>query len=254
MLHGGVGADVMDGGLGPDETGPDEGLDDHDVASLVEITATLDTDTGLCSVGLVFQEHTGGGEFDHVTSAGDESVRVEEIHGANYDDVMTGTGDDDYYVGARGEDVVIANAGEDTLYGSLDDDVIYAGSAVPDAQNSVVSSSNDGESDILIFLRYNTDGVAGDDPSARGDGDDMVYNFNAGAGAGSDSILFLVNETFTPTAELVAEGTLITCASDSTSLLDGVYDADPSTVDIQFEMITLQGHPTPATPATHPCR
>ena len=193
----------------------------------------------LYSVGLVFQEHTAGGDFDYVTSAGDEIVRVEEIRGTNYDDVMIGTGDDDYYVGARGEDVVIGNAGEDTLYGSLDDDVIYSGSAMLDDQNNVVSSSSDGGSDILIFLRYNTDGYVGDDPSARGDGDDVVYDFDVGFAAGSDSILFLVNETFTPTAVLVAEGTLITYASDSTILLDGVSDANLSTVDIQFEMITL---------------
>jgi hypothetical protein len=241
-LQGGDGADIMDGGLGPEDTVAAEGTDDHDVASFVEIAPTLDTDTGLYTVGLVFQEYTGAGDFDYETSAGDMIVRVEEIRGTNYDDIMIGTDGDDYYVGARGEDVVIGNAREDTLYGSLDDDVIYAGNYdgnLENIQDGIVSSSSDNESDTLVFLRYNTDGLEGDDPWALGDGNDVVYNFDVGNGDGHDTILFLVNETFIPLMEDDDYGTLITYAADSSILLEGVDFADAGMIDIQFEMIIL---------------
>ena len=169
-------------------------------------------------------------------------VRVEEIRGTNYDDIMIGTDGDDYYVGARGEDVVIGNAGEDTLYGSLDDDVIYAGNYdgnLENIQDGIVSSSSDNESDTLVFLRYNTDGLEGDDPWALGDGNDVVYNFDVGNGDGHDTILFLVNETFIPLMEDDDYGTLITYAADSSILLEGVDFADAGMIDIQFEMIIL---------------
>jgi Ca2+-binding RTX toxin-like protein len=248
MLQGGDGADVMDGGLGPEDTSSVEGTDDHDVASFVEIAPTLDTDTDLYTVGLIFQKYTGVDGFDYETSAGDTIVRVEEIRGTNYDDIMIGRddgdstndSDNDYYVGARGEDALIGNGGNDTLYGSLDDDVIYAGSAVLNDQNSIVSSSSDNESDTLVFLRYNTDGLEGDDPWALGDGHDVVYNFDVGNVDGHDTILFLVNEEFEPLIGGDYTGTLITYAADSSILLEGVDFADAAgMIDIQFEMITL---------------
>jgi Ca2+-binding RTX toxin-like protein len=221
-LQGGDGADVMDGGLGPDDTGDDEGPLDHDIASFVEIAPTEDPVTHLFTVGVTIEESSDP-SFDYQTSAGDHIVNVEEIIGTNYNDTMIGTAGDDYYVGARGEDTISGGAGNDTLYGSLDDDVIDAG------------ENGGAGSDTLIFLRYNTNGDGNDnDAFALGDGNDVVNNFDVG----SDTILFLNDDPFTPTAELVAEGTLITYATDSTILLVGVFDA-LSTIDIQYEAIIL---------------
>jgi len=243
QLYGGPGDDMLQGGLGSDLL--DGGAGGHDIASFQEIPETsydpaTDTYTGLLFVAQ--PDGSGGWEYevtDPTGASGDIDIarHVAEIWGTNYQDVMVGGGGADCLVGARDNDILVGNAGADTLYGSLDDDVMFAGTydgSLQDLQDGVVNSSSDGVGDTLIFLRYNTDGQPGDDPAARGDGHDIVYNFDAGIGPGSDTLEFLGNEGFTPTYAVADGNTVITYASDSTVTLIGVEIDDLDDLNIEM--------------------
>lgn len=242
MLQGGEGADVMDGGPGPDDdTGGSEVVGDHDVALFVEIAPTYDPVTEEY-IGLTFSPCSDP-LYDYETDAGDKIVRVEEIVGTNYNDIMIGSDGDDYYVGARGDDTLIGNEGDDILYGSLDDDVIYAGVASLDAEGNVIGHSGDTGSDTLIFLRYANKYFDEDDgtlisENVFGDGYDDVYDFDVN----NDQILFLnddVDFNGDPTPIFAAELLAIEDPGDEFSTL--IQYADDSwirLVDVDVDDVT----------------
>jgi Ca2+-binding RTX toxin-like protein len=209
-LDGQGGNDVLEGGDGNDTL---NGGDDYDVA-------TYENEGS--GAGLMLTTSPDGTTYTVTTADGTDTLTtIEEVRGTIYDDTMTGGDGNDHFVGGEGNDTLDGGAGNDTSTGG-------AGA------------------DTFVFLRYGTDGNPLTAEAGLGDGNDVVTDFNVT----DDTILFLVNETFTPTAEIVTDdpttteivepdGTLITYATDSTILLVGVFDADLNTVNIQEEMIIL---------------
>ncbi|MFQ5565264.1 MAG: calcium-binding protein [Paracoccaceae bacterium] len=212
-LQGNTGSDYMDGGVG------------YDVASFVEIAPTSADNDGLVFT-TAYDSGTGASTYTATnpdTGDVDTVVNVEELRGTNYNDTMTGGDGDDHFVGARGEDTIDGGAGNDTLYGSLDDDEITTGSG----------------SDTLIFLRYNTNGNGLDDDAfALGDSYDVVTDFDVG----SDTILFIGNEAVPYTLSSADGGasTLVTYATDSTILLEGVdFVAESGAIIFDYEFVDV---------------
>jgi Ca2+-binding RTX toxin-like protein len=235
-LQGGAGEDYFDGGGG------------YDIAAFVEIAPGAQIEGIYGYTGLTFTTAYTLGDltstytvYNPDTGVTETVVNVEEIWASNYNDIMIGGDGADNFVGARGDDMIIGNAGQDVLYGSLDNDVIYAGNYIGDVQDiqgGTGTSSSDGESDTLVFLRYNTDGITGNpdlvDQFPLGDGNDVVYNFDVGFGDGHDTIEFFGNETISPHLDYDVTGgdTVITYAIDSTITLKGVEIATLAEIDI----------------------
>ncbi|MBT0962389.1 calcium-binding protein [Denitromonas iodatirespirans] len=86
---------------------------------------------------------------------------ADQVHGEDGDDSLDGGVGNDYLYGGNGSDTLNGGADNDYLYGGNDDDVLTGG-----AGNDYLSG--DAGSDTYVF--------------GRGDGQDSVYNYDAGAG------------------------------------------------------------------------
>lgn len=163
-LSGGIGTDFLDGGSGADIL---DGGDGVDTAFYGNSTAGVTVDLGA---------RTGAGG----DAEGDTLVRVENVTGSDFNDVLTGDSEDNTLAGGAGDDILHGGTatggkggtigGNDTLLGEAGNDQLDGG----DGDDTL--SGGEGN-DILT-------GGLGDDTAFGGAGDD-TYVF--GDGGGSDS-------------------------------------------------------------------
>ena len=102
MLIGGLGADILDGGIGFD-------------------WARYDSSNAGINVNLVSGPGTGG------HAAGDTYSNIEYVMGSNYGDTITGNNINNYLMGLAGVDTITAGDGSDYLLGGDGADQLYGG-------------------------------------------------------------------------------------------------------------------------------
>ena len=104
-LIGGAGADTMDGGAG---------IDSLDYAGS-RAAVIVNLETGVAS----------GGDAE-----GDSFTRVENIHGSQHDDSLTGDATDNVLIGREGDDTITGGDGHDRIRGGSGADVLMGGDGV----------------------------------------------------------------------------------------------------------------------------
>lgn len=139
-LYGMGGDDVLNGGEGADRL---DGGDGIDTATYVDATSGVHADLFLGGIS---------GE-----AAGDRYVRVENLVGSRFDDILVGRGGSNVLDGGDGNDVLDGGAGIDTLIGGAGDDVLRSTSTRysvfngGDGYDTVVATGNDVRLVMTVF-------------------------------------------------------------------------------------------------------
>ncbi len=192
-ITGGTGANTIIGGAGDDTI---DGAGGNDTASYANAASgiTANLTTGIVSDG-------DGGT--------DTLIRVENITGSTFADILTGDSANNVLSAGGGDDIFYSSAGNDIFHGGANNDtVIYIGAASAINANLWTGSASDGDggTDVLtvienitgsnyndIIVGSNTGNIlkggSGDDIITGGDGADALYGE-----AGSD-IFTLEGET-----------------------------------------------------------
>lgn len=188
VLIGGVGDDTLRGRAGDDrfdQTGlaGEMGNDDIDGGADVDIVqygSSSKADNFAVNVNLVTGKAYKG-------NFGVDTLRgIENVTGTDLADQIAGNNDDNELLGGAGNDILSGAGGNDSLYG--------------DRGGKDFAASNVGGADILT-------GGAGDDYMAggagadtymlgRGDGNDIIQEFDNRAGAASNTIQYAKDVTF----------------------------------------------------------
>ncbi len=204
-LYGGAGADVLDGGLDTDFARYD--------TSSVGVTVDLLAGTGV------------GGDAE-----GDTLTGIENLHGSEHNDILSGDGNANTLIGAAGVDYLYGNGGGDALYGGLGDDVLvsqgvgdvldggdgadtahyyYSTSAVTANIATGVVSGGFAAGDTFVSIE-NLHGSAYDDVLTGDAGVNTLWGYNGDdtleGGAGAD---VLDGGTGTDTASYVGSGATV---------------------------------------------
>ncbi|MDX2212001.1 MAG: right-handed parallel beta-helix repeat-containing protein [Oculatellaceae cyanobacterium bins.114] len=156
VLAGDAGKDYLNGGTGSDRL---NGGTENDV---------LDGDAGI--------DRLNGGEGDDFLKGGTEN---DTLAGESGNDYLDGGKDNDVLDGGAGDDLLEGGDGNDTLDGSAGNDILRGGNGadaltgslgadvlVGGAENDVLALGVDGDRDTVLY--------------ARGDGSDVVRQFNLG--------------------------------------------------------------------------
>ena len=225
ILSGSTGDDVLEGGAGDDSLDGGDGVDTATYQeALAGVTVTL---------GTTAAQATGGAGTDSL-------IRIENLTGSLFDDVLTGNSGANSLVGQDGNDVLDGGAGADTMSGGMGDDMFV----VRDAGDVVIEKAGQGidtiRSSISLTLGANVEnltlsgtadlagtgndlanvivgnsganvlrGLGGNDSLDGGAGIDKMYG-----GAGNDTFYTGAGDTVT---ELAGEGTdLVISSVDAT--------------------------------------
>jgi Ca2+-binding RTX toxin-like protein len=179
-----------------------------------------------------------------LTVTGENDARViigtngaNALFGTDAKEIIQGLGGDDTIFGRGGDDVIDAGDGKDYVFGGAGNDIIDGG-----AGNDILFG--DEGDDILAGGAGNDQlyGGAGNDTFVfkPGEGNDIVFDFQAGAGAGD--VLELDRTAFADFAALMQSGAVadtsggaqISYADGSKITLAGVHKADLAIDDFRF--------------------
>ncbi|MGR3378675.1 calcium-binding protein [Salipiger abyssi] len=155
-LTGGDGSDTLQGGAGTDLLSGDGGSDTIDGGDGTDVVRYRDDSTGV-TVNLISGQALQGG------SALDTLFNIENAHGSDHGDRLTGDVAANELSGFAGNDTITGNGGNDTILGGAGNDSLSGG------------SNND-----EIW------GEAGDDTIDGGAGSDLIRYRSAGAGVVAD--------------------------------------------------------------------
>ena len=172
-LNGGSGLDYLEGGAGADQIDGQRGVD----------TASYAASTAGVQVDLTSGTASGG------DAAGDTLLRIENLTGTGFNDILTGDAVANKLLGGGGNDTLLGNDGDDLIRSGKGRDALYGG-AGSDTLNG--EKGNDklrgGDQDDLLFGGHNADrlfGQSGDDFLDGGAGNDVLTG-----GRGDDFFIF----------------------------------------------------------------
>ncbi|MBL6605797.1 MAG: hypothetical protein ISQ23_08335 [Alphaproteobacteria bacterium] len=207
-IKGGLGDDTLDGGAGFDlvgfefaqqqdvqtdtitttESGPrsynlrEDGIDIDGVVFVLgeDGSAAYYNDAEGDDTFMNFEGVTGSMFNDYLVGNSD----VNDLHGADGDDIIRGEGGNDNLFGGGGDDIVYGGAGDDMIYGGHSDDKLFGGTGADIIKADAGKDTLDGGADTV---RDTLTGGAGDDifvaSAASGTvlaGADIVTDFTAG--------------------------------------------------------------------------
>ncbi|SPF81790.1 calcium-binding protein [Pseudoprimorskyibacter insulae] len=152
-LLGGAGNDSLHGGGGNDLMTGDAGADTLDGSTGIDLVRYRDDAAGVTVNLISGQALDGGGALDTL-------IDIENAHGSDFDDKLTGDVSANELSGFAGADTIAGNGGNDTILGGAGNDSLSGG-----ANNDEIW------------------GEAGNDTIDGGDGTDLVRYRSAGAGA-----------------------------------------------------------------------
>lgn len=180
-LHGGDGNDTLIGGLGADAFFGDSGTNTASyIAAITGVTVSLADPT------------TNTGE-----AAGDTYVQIQNLHGSEYNDILTGDDNANYIHGGAGNDKIYGGGGDDMLFGGDGQDTLIGGSGNDlylgvTASETIVEALNGGIDTVQTALAAYTLGANLENVTYTGSeaftgvGNDLA-NLMVG-GAGNDSL------------------------------------------------------------------
>ena len=184
-LDGGLGDDLLSGGTGNDTLDGGDGIDEVDYFdSATGVTVDLGNATASDGLGgtdtILNIEDVHGSDFDDVIT-GDGNANVLEgefgndvLDGGGGDDKVFGDEGDDVLTGGFGNDVLGAGAGDDVLTGGLGNDVLDGGAGTDTASYAAAASS------VTVDLAAGT---------ATGEGSDTLSNIESASGSDFDDAL-----------------------------------------------------------------
>lgn len=182
VLRGRAGSDILIGGVGADRLLGQSGRD----------TADYSASDAAISINL----RAGTGQGGH--ASGDALVKVENIVGSAFADILTGFDANEELSGGGGDDTIKGNGGRDILNGGDNSDLLNGGGGDDvlngDAGADVLTGR--GGHDVLNGGSGNDDmtGNGGDDILSGGDGDDILSgqgnNDTLTGGSDADTFVF----------------------------------------------------------------
>ncbi len=154
------------------------------------------------------------------------------IHGTNGNDLVYGDGGNDTLYGGEGSDILYGNEGHDTLYGGEGSDILYGG------EGNDTLYGDEGSNDILygdeghdtLYGGEGNDtlyGGEGDDILHGGEGDDILHGNGSVSGGSTGKDGFFYNS--------IGDGNDIIYdfqAGDTNSTHTGTYNADADVLDL----------------------
>lgn len=205
-----------------------------------------DGDTAAVTVSYTVQDAAG---------ASSTAEFVLTVNGSTDGNVIVGSNGADPLFGTEGVDIVSANGGNDTVFGRGGDDIIDAGNGTDTVFGGAGNDIIDGGAGKDTLM-----GDAGDDVVAGGLGNDLMYGgegndtfvFHAGegrdvvfdfqAGAGAGDVIELDHSLFADFEALMAAGAVtdtsigaqISYGDGSTITLSGIHKADLAIDDFRF--------------------
>jgi Ca2+-binding RTX toxin-like protein len=156
LIFGNAGADEINGGAGDDWIEGGEGVDaisggvhatEGDLISFHSATEGVVIDLSASTIS-----NDGYGNAETVSG-------IENIHGSEQDDVLSGDAGVNFLFGSDGDDTLIGGGGDDTLYGGAGVDQLYGGSGSDVFEFRSVDDSAVGEAsrDIIFDFDSGTD-------------------------------------------------------------------------------------------------
>lgn len=140
VLAGMAGNDTLLGGDGNDYLMGGAGSDALDGGSGVDWAAYEDATSGVkVSLAITTAQSTGGGGSDKLTS-------IENLHGSQFNDALTGNAGTNTLVGGAGADTLSGGAGDDFLQGGTGNDTLDGGAG------DDIASYADLDSGVLVEL------------------------------------------------------------------------------------------------------
>ena len=156
LLIGGAGKDTIDGGLDNDPSGNALGVRDG--------TSYLSSMHGV-------HVDLGARIFEYGDAQGDILIRIEDISGSAFDDVIIGDSGRNEIVGFYGNDTLAGGLGKDTIDGGEGDDLVYGGDG---DDLSGGGSLNHSGTDTLSYIGVRGQGVTVDLASGTGGNGDII--------------------------------------------------------------------------------